>query len=94
MLTMAILTMAILTVQGEAPLPEVELRRWGYLAVLPWMVAVVGLGLFDMMQAMVRVAIVSRGIVSRATVTIATLSRATVHIAALSRATVHRAALT
>ena len=84
LLTMAILTMAILTVQGEAPLPEVELRRWGYLAVLPWVVAVVGLGLFDMMQTMVSIAILSRGIVSRATVTIATLSRATVHIAALT----------
>ena len=81
MLTTAMLTMAILTVQGEAPLPEVELRRWGYLAVLPWVVAVVGLGLFDMMQTMVSIAIVSRGIVSRATVTIATLSRATVSIA-------------
>ena len=67
MLTMAILTMTILTVQGDAPLPEVELRRWGYLAILPWVVAVVGLGLFDMMQAIVSRAILSRGIVSRAT---------------------------
>ena len=83
MLTMPILTMTILTVQGDAPLPEVELRRWGYLAILPWVVAVVGLGLFDMMQAIVSRAILSRAIVSRATVTIAALSRAAVHIAAL-----------
>ena len=82
-MTMLILTMTILPVQGDAPLPEVELRRWGYLAILPWVVAVVGLGLFDMMQAIVSIAILSRGIVSRATVTITTLSRAAVHIAAL-----------
>ena len=84
MLTMTMLTMTILTVQGDAPLPEVELRRWGYLAILPWVVAVVGLGLFDMMQAIVSMAILSKAIVSRVTVTIAALSRAAVHIAALT----------
>ena len=36
--------------QGDAPLPDAELRLWGYLTVLPWVVAVVGLGLFDMLQ--------------------------------------------
>ena len=36
--------------QGDAPLPDAELRLWGYLTILPWMVAVVGLGLFDMLQ--------------------------------------------
>ena len=71
---MALLTMAILTAQGDAALPEVELRRWGYLAVLPWAAAVVGLGLFDMVQAILssRIATVStntnRAMMSRAVV--------------------------
>jgi hypothetical protein len=69
---MALLTMAILTAQGDAALPEVELRRWGYLAVLPWAAAVVGLGLFDMVQAILSIATVStntnRAMMSRAVV--------------------------
>ena len=69
---MALLTMAILTAQGDAALPEAELRRWGYLAVLPWVAAVVGLGLFDMVQAILSIATVStntnRAMMSRAVV--------------------------